>query len=250
MEAFLLAFGSAFLAGAINAVAGGGTLITFPTLLWLGLDPIVANITNTVALWVGSLSGAFGFRKRMDEVKNLILPFLVSSALGAVAGAFLLINTPSQTFKSVVPFLIFFAVCMLAFSEIIKRWLAHFVVQEKVSSLIFPLFLQLLTGIYGSYFGAGIGIMMLASLTLSGVHHIHTANALKNLLGFCINLLGALIFILSGKVSWMYVLFMMPGFALGGYAGARVSLSFKPKVVKLFVVLWGLFIGIYMLVVE
>ena len=93
MEYFLLSFCSAFLAGAINSVAGGGTLITFPTLLWLGLDPVVANITNTVALWVGSLSGAFGFRKRIQEVKSLILPFLISSTVGAVVGAVLLIKT-------------------------------------------------------------------------------------------------------------------------------------------------------------
>ncbi|MEJ7553672.1 MAG: sulfite exporter TauE/SafE family protein [Aquificaceae bacterium] len=250
MEYFLVSFCSAFLAGAINSVAGGGTLITFPTLLWLGLDPVVANITNTVALWVGSLSGAFGFRKRIQEVKSLILPFLISSTVGAVVGAVLLIKTPSQTFKSIVPFLIFFAVFMLAFSEVIRRFLAKFVIQEKNLPLLLPLFLQFITGVYGSYFGAGIGIMMLASLTLSGVYHIHTANGLKNLLGFSINLIGAFIFIFSGKVSWAYALFMMPGFALGGYAGAKISQRFKPKVVRFFVIVWGLFIGIYLLLVE
>ncbi len=250
MEAFFISFGSAFLAGAINAVAGGGTLITFPALLWLGLDPVVANITNTVALWIGSLSGAFGFRKEFKEIKSLIAPFFLSSALGAVAGALLLLNTPSQTFRSVVPFLIFFAVSMLALSEAIKRLISRFSFEERGLYLPLPLFLQFLTGVYGSYFGAGIGIMMLASLTLSGIHRIHTANALKNLLGFSINLLGASIFVLSGKVSWLYALFMMPGFALGGYVGARVSLGLRPRVVRLFVVMWGFSIGVYMLVVE
>ncbi|MEN3028434.1 MAG: sulfite exporter TauE/SafE family protein [Aquificaceae bacterium] len=248
MEGYLLALMASFLAGGINSVAGGGTLITFPTLLWLGLDPVVANITNTVALWTGSLSGLFGFRERIAQVKSLILPFLISSSLGAVFGALILINTPSQTFRSLVPFLILFAVFMLAGGEVIKRLLARFALKGKSLPLFLPLFLQFLTGAYGSYFGAGIGIMMLASLTLSGVHHIHTANALKNLLGFSINLLGAFLFLLSGKVSWLHALLMMPGFALGGYVGARLSQRFKPGRVRLFVVLWGLFIGLYMAV--
>ena len=247
MEGYLVALSSAFFAGAINAVAGGGTLITFPTLLWLGLDPVVANITNTVALWVGSLTGAFGFRKRFQEVKGLLLPFLLSSSAGAVVGAFLLIRTPSETFRDIVPFLILFAVLMLAGSELLKKFLARFALEEKAFPLALPLLLQFLTGVYGSYFGAGIGIMMLASLLLSGVHHIHSANALKNLLGFSINLLGALLFVLSGKVSWLYALVMMPGFALGGYVGAKVSQKFSPQKVRLFVVLWGLLIGFYML---
>ncbi|MDW8032688.1 MAG: sulfite exporter TauE/SafE family protein, partial [Aquificaceae bacterium] len=171
-----------------------------------------------------------------------ILPFLVSSSLGAVFGALILINTPSQTFRSLVPFLILFAVSMLAGGEVIKKLIARFTPEDKS----IPLFLQFVTGVYGSYFGAGIGIMMLASLTLSGVHNIHTANALKNLLGFSINLLGALLFLLSGKVSWLHALFMMPGFALGGYVGARLSQRFKPGKVRLFVVLWGLSISLYM----
>ncbi len=250
MEPYLIAFGGALLAGAINAVAGGGTLITFPALLWLGFDPVVANITNTVALWTGSLSGAFGFRKRLAETKSLLLPFLLSSSLGAITGALILVKTPSQTFKSVVPFLVFFAVFMLAFSELIKKLLAKFALQEGRGLLTFALLLQFMTGLYGSYFGAGIGIMMLASLTLSGLKNIHSANALKNLLGFSINLLGAVIFILSGKVSWSYALVMMPGFALGGYAGAKLSQRFRPKVVRIFVVLWGIALGVYMLVVE
>ncbi len=250
MEFYLLAFGASVLAGAINSVAGGGTLITFPTLVWLGLDPVVANITNTVALWVGSLSGAFGFRRRIKQTKGLLLPFLLSSLVGAVAGALLLIKTPSETFRSIVPFLIFLAVFMLAFGEVIRNLLARLVLQGGGFTLPLALLLQFITGIYGTYFGAGIGIMMLASLTLSGVSNIHTANALKNILGFSINLLGATIFIVSGKVSWIYTFSMMPGFALGGYLGARVSQKFKPKAVRLFVILWGLLVGVYTLMVR
>ncbi|MCS6876127.1 MAG: sulfite exporter TauE/SafE family protein [Aquificaceae bacterium] len=247
MEGYIIAVASAFLAGAINAVAGGGTLITFPTLLSLGIDPLVANITNTVALWVGSLLGVFGFRSRMVEVKSLVVPFLVSSSLGACVGALLLIKTPSQTFKNIVPFLILFAVVLLAGSEFIKRFLSRLLTRGKDIPIGVPLFFQFLTGVYGSYFGAGIGIMMIASLMLSGVNSIHTANALKNLLGFNINLLGAFIFALSGKVNWTYALLMMPGFALGGYTGAIISQRFKPERVRLFVVLWGLLIALYMM---
>lgn len=238
------------LAGGINAVAGGGTLITFPSLLWIGLDPVVANITNTVALWVGSLSAAFGFKNRIRETKDLLLPLLVFSLFGALLGAVLLIKTPSQTFRSFVPFLILFAVLMLAFSELIKRLLSKFITKGNRVSPFIPLSLQFLTGMYGSYFGAGIGIMMLASLTLSGIYNIHTANALKNILGFSINLLGALVFILSGKVDWPFALVMMPGFALGGYMGAYLSQRFKSKMVRLFVILWGLFLAFYMLLIK
>mgnify|MGYP001627120521 CR=1 FL=1 len=246
MGGYLLAFFASLMAGAINSVAGGGTLITFPTLVFLGLDPVVSNMTNTVALWIGSLTGAWGFRNRLSEVKEKLLPFLLVSTLGALAGALLLIWTPSETFKKIVPFLIFLAVFLLAFSEFIKRLLAKLTVEGR-SFLTFALFLQLLTGIYGSYFGAGIGIMMLASLSLSGISNIHSANALKNMMGFVINLLGAVLFALSGKVSWGFALVMMPGFALGGYAGAWLSQRFKPKKVRLFVVFWGLIIGLYML---
>ncbi|MFN7066098.1 MAG: sulfite exporter TauE/SafE family protein [Aquificaceae bacterium] len=245
LSEYLLAFFPSVLAGAINAVAGGGTLITFPSLLWLGLDPVVANITNTVALWVGSLFGAFGFRKRIKEAKEMLLPLLVASTLGALLGALLLINTPSQTFRSLVPLLILFAVLMLAFGEFINRIISRL----RIVPLI-ALSLQFLTGVYGSYFGAGIGIMMLVSLTLSGVNNIHTANGLKNLLGFSINLLGAVVFVLSGKVSWIYALVMMPGFALGGYLGAVLSQRVKQRVVRVFVIGWGLFLALYMLLLK
>lgn len=248
MIEYLLAFIASLFAGAINAVAGGGTLITFPSLVWLGLDPVVANITNTVALWIGSLFGAFGFKGRFKETKNLLLPFLIASTFGALLGALILIKTPSQTFKSLVPLLIFFAVLILALSEPIKRMVSIFSKGHIHPSI--PLSLQFLTGIYGSYFGAGIGIMMLASITLSGIHHIHTANALKNLLGFSINLVGAFVFLISGKVSWLYAFVMMPGFALGGYLGAKLSQRFNPRVIKAFVVFWGFSLVFYMLLVK
>ncbi|MFN3471618.1 MAG: sulfite exporter TauE/SafE family protein [Aquificaceae bacterium] len=250
MEAHILAFFASLLAGAINAVAGGGTLITFPSLVWLGLDPVVANISNTVALWVGSLTGAFGFKDRLKESKDMLLYLFLSSVIGALAGALLLIKTPSKTFRDIVPFLIFFAVLMLTLSEFIKGLLARFVIEDGRLHPLIPASLQFLTGVYGSYFGAGIGIMMLASLTLSGIHNIHTANGIKNLLGFTINLVGALIFVLGGKVSWTFALAMMPGFALGGYVGARISQRFKPKAVKTFVIGWGILIGLYMLLIK
>lgn len=245
MEGYAVVFVAGFLAGFINSVAGGGTLITFPSLVWAGLDPVVANMTNTVALWVGSLGGAWGFRKNFYEVKNLILPFLVVSSVGAILGAFLLLYTPSSTFKNLVPFLILLAVLLLALSETIKKALIRLPFGRF--SFLFSLFLQFITGVYGSYFGAGIGIMMLTSLSLSGIGNIHIANALKNMLGFVINLIGAFIFALSGKVNWHFVVLLMPSFALGGYAGAKISLKFHPRTVKFFVVLWGILVCLYTL---
>ncbi|RMH07983.1 MAG: sulfite exporter TauE/SafE family protein [Aquificota bacterium] len=170
------------------------------------------------------------------------------SITGSLVGALFLLYTPPTTFKSLVPFLIFTAVLLLAFSEAIKRAIAGFLLEGKKLPYVFPLALQFITGVYGSYFGAGIGIMMLASLSLSGIGNIHTANALKNLLGFVINLVGAFVFALSGKVSWHFVALLMPSFALGGYVGARVSLIFPPRWVKVFIILWGVFIGSYLFV--
>ncbi|RLJ69941.1 hypothetical protein BCF55_0200 [Hydrogenivirga caldilitoris] len=242
MEDSLLILLASFLAGSINAVAGGGTLITFPTLVFLGFDPVSSNMTNTVALWAGSLTGAYGFRHRLRELGSLVLPFFVVSTLGAIVGAVLLIKTPSETFKELVPFLILFAVLLLYLNEFTGKTFKGIAVSSR-----FALFLQFITGIYGSYFGAGIGIMMLASLALSGINHIHTANALKNLLGFNINLIGSLFFAFSGKVVWSIVPVMVLGFGLGGYFGAYISQRVKASLVRAFILLWGLSVGLFLL---
>mgnify|MGYP001772998926 CR=1 FL=1 len=233
-------FIASFLAGATNAVAGGGTLITFPTLVWLGVDPVSANITNTVSLWIGSFTGALGFRKQIKYGKKYLKVLLTPSLLGSLVGAYLLVNTPSNTFKLLVPFLILFATILLALND---RLVAYTKQRLKGNSPISVFFIQFFTSLYGGYFGAGIGIIMLASFGMLGIADIHVANGIKNILGMLINGIASGYFLFSGHVIWKYALLMMLGFALGGYAGAKISLKFERKKVKLFVILWGLFLS-------
>jgi len=197
METYLIPILASIVAGFINAIAGGGTLITFPALILAGLDPLSANITNTVALWLGPFTSALSYRKTLRENFPILKTFLPPSLLGALLGAFLLIHTPPETFKKAVPFLIGFATLLLAFSELILK----FITRLGNSSKFLPILLQFLAAIYGSYFGAGIGIMMASSIVLSSVSNMQLTIALKNFLGFVINLLGALIFLFSGKVA-------------------------------------------------
>ena len=239
MESYLFPFLASVLAGFINVIAGGGTLITFPALVLAGVEPISANITNTVALWWGPLAGALSYRNTIKENLSTTIAFAFPSVLGAVFGAFLLIHTPSDTFRKVIPFLISFATLLLAFSEFILRVIRALGLGKNLGLL-----LQFATAVYGSYFGAGIGIMMMSSIVLSGVSNLQVAIALKNFLGFLINFLGAFIFLFSGKVMFDFVLVMMPGFIIGGYLGAFVAQRLNSKVVKRFVVAWGLFLSL------
>ena len=245
MSGHLIAFVASFLAGATNAIAGGGTLITFPALVWLGLDPLSANITNTVSLWIGPLMGAFGFREHIKAGRRYLRPLLLPSLLGGFAGAYLLVNTPVQTFKFLVPFLILFATLLLAINDKVVVW-AEKNLRGKYSSWVF--LVQFLTAVYGGYFGAGMGIIVLASLSMIGIADIHIANGIKNLLGMLVNGIASGYFAFSKHVVWEYIPTLMLGFALGGYAGARLSLMFDRKKIKLFVILWGFILSLFFFV--
>ena len=224
---------AAFAAGLINSIAGGGTLVSFPALVWTGRDPVLANATSTVALWPASLAGAYGFRREQKGGARLFLLFAAPSLAGGILGAVLLLRTPSATFARLVPFLILFATLLLAVQEPLSRRLrgarregggaradersgaraserggaAHAGETSRAwwaGALVFQFFV----GVYGGYFGAGIGILMLAALGLLGFTDIHRMNALKNLLALCINGVAALYFVASGAVIWADVLLM------------------------------------------
>lgn len=237
---FLLVFAAAFAAGSINSVAGGGTLISFPTLLWLGVDPKLANGTSTVALWPGGVAGVWGFRRELADADRRLLALMVPSVIGGVAGATLLVVTPSDTFERLVPFLILFATVLFMAQEPIQR---HFNLAQahEASShwLSWTMFFQLLVGVYGGYFGAGIGILMLAALSLMGHTDIHQMNAVKNLLGASINALAAVLFIYNGLVVWQDALVMMAGSILGGIGGAGLARRAGRKAVRRTVIVVG-----------
>jgi uncharacterized membrane protein YfcA len=236
---------AAFAAGLINSIAGGGTLVSFPALLWTGRDPVLANATSTVALWPASLAGVYGFRRELKGGARLFLLFGVPSLLGGVLGAVLLLRTPSETFARLIPFLILFATLLLAAQEPISRRLGRAEGEKPTrawwaGAVVF----QFLVGVYGGYFGAGIGILMLAALGLLGFSDIHRMNALKNLLAICINGVAAVYFIASGAVIWSDVLLMTFAAIVGGYTGARLAYRLGRRFVRVAVIIIGLVMSI------
>jgi len=244
-----LIFAAAALAGMINSVAGGGTLVTFPVLVWLGLDPKVANATSTVALWPGLFGGVFGFRRELKDSRSYLLWLGLTSVLGGGVGAMLLILTPSQTFARLVPYLILFATALFTLQEPISRRLRLPSTASPVGARgwIGPVLIQFFSSIYGGYFGAGNGILMLAALGLFGLKDIHRANGIKNFLGICINSIAVLAFAWSGLVYWPNALLMTVGAVAGGYYGASVARRLGRTFVRRTIVLIGLVIGILML---
>jgi uncharacterized protein len=236
---------AAFAAGLINSIAGGGTLVSFPALLWTGRDPVLANATSTVALWPASLAGVYGFRRELKGGARIFLLFGVPSLLGGVLGAVLLLRTPSETFARLVPFLILFATLLLAAQEPISRKLGR--TEEHKPTRAWwagAVAFQFAVGVYGGYFGAGIGILMLAALGLLGFTDIHRMNALKNLLAICINGVAAAYFIASGAVIWSDVLLMTFAAVAGGYTGARLAYRLGRRFVRIAVIVIGLVMSV------
>ncbi len=232
------AFGAAFLAGAINSVAGGGTLISFPTLIWLGLNSVAANATSTVAIWPGTVGGMIGYRRELRAAEPRFLALIVPSVIGGIAGAMLLRLTPSSVFDRLVPFLILFATLLFMAQEPIQRKLktgdaeAHGSTGWLVGSMLF----QLGVGVYGGYFGAGIGILMLAALSILGLKEIHEMNALKVILAGTINGIAAAYFIWKDMVYWPYVVVMVVGAIAGGFGGAGVARKLGGRTVRRIVI--------------
>jgi uncharacterized protein len=242
----VIIFGAAFVAGMMNSVAGGGTLLTFPALIWMGIDAKAANITSTIALWPGSLGGMVGYRRELRDSRRFMLWLAPSSVAGGLVGALLLLKTPASTFAAIVPFLILFATVLFAVGEPVMRWLrrdrraaqagaaANAEVDETSfvpGSTVAPnrawwagaIILQFFSATYGGYFGAGNGIVMLAVLGLLGLTDIHQMNGLKNFFAVCINVIASFYFMVWGPVHWPAALVMTIGAIAGGYGGAGLA---------------------------
>jgi uncharacterized protein len=240
------AFASAFLAGAINSVAGGGTLVSFPTLVWLGLDSVTANATSTVAIWPGTVGSTWGYRRELREAEPRYRVLIVPSLIGGIAGAMLLRRTSTSDFDHLVPFLILFATLLFMAQEAIQRRLgtSREGTHRGNKWLFGALFFQLLVGLYGGYFGAGIGILMLAALSIMGLTDIHEMNSLKVVFGGSINGIAAAYFIWAGMVKWPYVLVMAAGAILGGWGGAGTARRLGRATVRRIVVGLGFIMAI------
>jgi uncharacterized membrane protein YfcA len=235
----LVLLAAAFVGGVCNSIAGGGSLVTFPALVWLGRDPIIANATNTVTLWPGSLAAMAGMRSELAAVRPW-LPALVGASLaGGALGAVLLLWTPSPVFAAIVPWLILFATALFALQGPLTRALSRAPVPALEARGAGALF-QLLVSVYGGYFGAGMGIMMLAGFGLLGFADLHHVIGLRNVCAVATNAVAAVIFVVQGAVNWPDVLVLTIGQVAGGYSGARLVRRLGRELVRRFVIVMGL----------
>ena len=245
---YLFLAGSALLAGAINSLAGGGTLLTFPALFSaLSGDGVLANGTSTLALAPGSLAGAWGYRKELAEKKALLRRLLLPSVVGGAVGALLVTRCPGSVFNMLVPWLILSAALLFLVQKPLARWLGTHKLESQPSRSAYALllFFQLIVGIYGGYFGAGIGILMLTSLGFMAAGNIHQMNGVKTLLATAINGIAVVVFIIDGQVKWNYATAMAFSAIVGGYGGARLARRLPPSYIRGFVIFIGFSLAAY-----
>lgn len=238
----ILIFLAAVTAGFINAMAGGGTLVSFPVLLALGISPVVANVTNTVALVPGTIGGMWAQRDAFRSQYKRLLKLLPVSVIGGVAGGLLILNTSEDAFKSLIPYLILAATLLLGFQIRIKNWVVSRIghAHSEHHNPIFMLSMVFLAAVYGGYFGAGLGVILMATLGLVTDESMTRLNFLKQALGFAINLAAAIYFAFSGKVDWMIAFVMIFGSLFGGWVGGRLAGKMKPEILRWIVVTAGL----------
>ena len=237
--------GSAFAGGMVNSIAGGGTLLNFPSLLTV-LSPVAANATSTMALLPGSLASALGYRKELAANRRMLMLLLPPSLVGGIIGSILLIRVPEKVFASLVPWLLVLASLLLLAQKPIAKFVGaqpHVMPTRRTVAGI--VFFQFLVGIYGGYFGAGIGILMLSSLAFAGIANIHEMNALKSILAAAMNGVTVVILSAAGVIRWEYGAVMVTAAILGGYVGERIARKIRPDYVRVMVVAIGFVVAAY-----
>jgi uncharacterized membrane protein YfcA len=246
----LFLFFAAGIAGTLNALAGGGSFVSFPALLFVGVPPVQANATNTVALWPGLAASTVAYIKRLDAPLRLMVPLLVTSVAGGWVGALLLLKTPQRTFMHVVPWLILSGTLLFTFGNAIRRiGRASAVIHDlrKISwrAIAVSSFVELLVAIYGGYFGAGIGFITLGMLAVLGMRDIHAMGAIRTLLAAAINAAAVVTFIVAGAVLWQECGVMVAGALLGGWFGAHYAQKADPGKVRALVIGVGVAMSAY-----
>lgn len=235
--AFLLIVG--FFGGILNSIAGGGTFITFPALLFVGVPPIAANATNTFASCSGYLSGAYAFRHDLQAHKSELPKFIFVSFVGGVAGAWLLLQTPETLFREIIPWLLLFATLLFTFGAQLNELLRRQATRHKHASAVGAvLALLILLGVcvYGGFFNAGLGIISLSYLALTGHTNINAMNGIKLLISSCVSLTAIVLFIYNGSIAWGEGLAVLLGTLSGGYIAARISRQVPQSYVRGFVI--------------
>ncbi len=243
---YLLVALAAFAAGIVNALAGGGTLISFPALTLLGIPPVAANVTNTVALCPGYLGATLAQRTLLTDQKQRLWWYIPAAALGGLAGALLLLFTGERLFTAIIPWLILLAAVLLAAGEPVKKWLARLQADESdprgEAMVSLPV---ALASVYGGYFGAGLSVILLAVLGMALHDSLTKLNAVKQVLAFAANVAAAVVFLFSGRVVWLAALVMAVSALLGGAVGGRLAGKLNPSVLRWVVVVIGLAVSLY-----
>jgi len=246
LESAILLFFAGMLGGALNSVAGGGSFIAFPALLFTGVPAIPANATNTIALWTAAAGSGGAYRSRLNVPRRVLLPLLGASLAGGLLGAFLLLKTPAQTFLRLLPWLTLGATLLFAFGKKLAGGRRSIVEHEATTAaLAGTTVFQFAVAVYGGYFGGGMGIVMLAMLAMLGMTDIHGMNALKTVMGFVINGVAAVAFVVARAVYWPQGIVMIAGGILGGYLGAHYAQKLPPMWIRVFVVLVGAGMSVY-----
>lgn len=249
LEAMLL-FVAAFVGGALNSVAGGGSFFSFPALLFTGLDPKIANATNTVALWPGSAASVAAYREELGGMQPEVRLLAPVSMIGGLAGALLLLVTPSDVFSKLLPFLMLGATLLFAFSPRMTAYVRgrDRRAESPGAARVRAVVIQAIISVYGGFFGGGIGILMLAALALMGMENIHKMNGLKTLLATLINGIAVFAFVIARAVAWVPAAIMIVAAILGGYIGAALARKIDPKLIRTFVIVVGFALSAYLFV--
>lgn len=239
IQTAIFLFFAGALGGALNSVAGGGSFISFPALLFSGVAPIAANATNTVALWVGTIASGGAYRKHLDLSRRVMVPLAATSVIGGIAGAYLMLHTPAQTFLRVLPWLMLGATLLFMFGRQLARSGGSVERDASTNALAIAALFELIVAVYGGYFGGGIGILNLAMLAALGMTDIHAMNALKVVLGGIINGIAVVTFVVAGAVVWKQCGVMTAGAVLGGYFGAHYAQKLPGAWIRGFVIAVG-----------
>jgi len=246
----IVLFVGAMMAGLMNSVAGGGSFFSFPALIFTGVPPIPANATSTVAIWPGSVAAIGAYWRKLPRRAAIMLPLTASSVVGGLLGALILLRTPQATFMRLVPYLFLVATLLFAFGRKLSQGVGAWINNRSASSWLMvsgAALVQLVIAVYGGFFGGGIGILMLALLSMVQMGDIHSMNAVKSLLAAAINGVAVVTFIVAGVVVWPQALLMIVGAALGGYGGAHFAQKLDPRLVRGFVIAVGFSMTIYFL---
>jgi len=235
-------------AGAANTVAGGGTVISFPVLVWIGLPPVQANATNTVGLWTGSIGGAWSYRGRLGTLQAKWRSLAFISLVGGGVGAWLLVNLPPSWFASIAPFMVLGAAVLIAVEPLVRKRLVAAWSPEGRGGTVGSMLGVLVVSLYGGYFGAGIGLLLLVALALLGIENLHHANALKNLLVVGIKGVAVAYFAVVGVLDWPVAIVMVVGSTIGGWAAGFLVQKVQPATLRWIIVGLGMGMGLVMVI--